>query len=157
MTTPIPDGFHSITPMFVFKDAQRAIDFYRRAFGAEVRYVMPGPDGKGVMHAELQIGDSILMLGEENPQTSCKSAETLGASPVSLYLYVDHVDTAFETATAAGATIREAPEDMFWGDRVGTVQDPFGHTWSLATHTRDLTPEQIRQGAEAAFAQMPRK
>ncbi len=157
MTRTIPEGYRSVTPMFMFKDARKAIEFYKRAFGAEERYVMPGPDGKGVMHAELRIGDSIIMLGEESPLESCKSAESLGGSPVSFYLYLEKVDEAFKVAVAAGAEVREPVEEMFWGDRVGTVQDPFGYSWSLATHTRDLSPEEIRQGAEAAFARMARK
>ena len=154
MTEKIPKQFHSVTPMFTFKDARKAIEFYKRAFGAQERYVMPGPGGQGVMHAEIQVGDSIIMLGEEHPQQSCKSAETVGGSPVSFYLYLENVDEAFQVAVNAGAEVRMPVQDMFWGDRMGTVQDPFGYSWSLATHTRDLTPEEIRQGAQAAFAQM---
>jgi uncharacterized glyoxalase superfamily protein PhnB len=157
MTKAIPEGYHSVTPMFMFKDARKAIEFYKRAFGAQERYAMPGPDGKGVMHAELRIGDSIIMMGEENPQEPCKSAETNGGSPVSFYLYVENVDDAFRVAREAGADARMPVQDMFWGDRVGTLQDPFGYTWTLATHVRDLTPEEIREGAQAAFAQMAKK
>jgi len=149
MTKPIPDGYHTVTPMFVFGDARKAMDFYKQAFGAQERYVVPGPDGKGVMHAEMLVGDSIIMLGEENPQNPCKSVKTLGGSPVSFYLYVERVDEAFRTAVAAGAEVRMPVQDMFWGDRMGTVEDPFGHNWSLATRTRDLTAEEIRRGAEA--------
>jgi uncharacterized glyoxalase superfamily protein PhnB len=154
MTKAIPEGFQSVTPMCMFKDARKAIDFYKRAFGAQELFVMPGPDGKGVMHAEIRIGNSIIMMGEEHPQESCKSAETIGVSPVSFYLYLENVDEAFRVAVAAGAVARMPVEEMFWGDRMGTVQDPFGYSWSLATHTRDLTPEQIRQGAQAFFARM---
>jgi uncharacterized glyoxalase superfamily protein PhnB len=143
--------------MFVFRDARKAIEFYKRAFGAEELYVMPGPDGKGVMHAEVRIGDSIIMLGEENPQQPCKSAETAGGSPVSFYLYRENVDEAFRVAVAAGAQSRMEVQEMFWGDRVGTVEDPFGYSWTLATRVRNLTPEEIRQGALAAFAQMAAK
>jgi uncharacterized glyoxalase superfamily protein PhnB len=153
----IPEGFHTVTPMFVFKDARKAIDFYRRAFGAEEISVMPGLDGKGVMHAELRIGDSIIMMGEENPQEPCKSAETMGGSPITFYIYVENVDEAFSTALTAGAEVRMPVEDMFWGDRVGTVQDPFGYKWTLATHIKDLTPKELQEGAEAFFAQMARK
>jgi uncharacterized glyoxalase superfamily protein PhnB len=152
MAKPIPEGFHSVTPMVIVKDARKAIEFYKKAFGAEELFSMPGPDGKGIMHAELRIGDSIIMMGEEHPAEPCKSAETIGSSPVSFYLYVYSVDESFARALAAGAESRMPVEEMFWGDRVGTVQDPFGHSWSLATHTRDLTPEEIRQGAEAFFA-----
>ena len=157
MTKAIPEGYSTVTPMFIFKDARKAIEFYRRAFGAQERFVMPGPDGKGVMHAELQIGSSIIMMGEENPQEPCKSAETIGGSPVSFYLYLENVDEAFRIALEAGAEARMPVEDMFWGDRVGTVQDPFGYNWTLATHIKDLTPQEIQQGAQAAFAQMGRK
>ena len=157
MTKAIPEGFHTVTPMFVFKDVRKAIEFYRRAFGAEELFVMPGSDGKGVMHAEVRIGNSIIMMGEENPQEPCKSAETIGGSPVSFYIYLENVDEAFRTALAAGAEARMPVQDMFWGDRAGTVQDPFGHDWTLASHIKDLTPQEIQQGAEAFFAQLTRK
>jgi PhnB protein len=157
MTKAIPEEFHSVTPMFMFKEARRAMEFYKRAFGATERFAMPRPDGKGVMHAELLIGDSIIMMGEENPSEPCKSAETLGGSPVSFYIYLENVDEAFQRALEAGAETRMPVQDMFWGDRVGTVQDPFGYSWSLATHTKDLTPKELQEGAKAAFAQMARK
>jgi len=154
MTQKIPEGYRTVTPMLMFKDTRKAIEFYQRAFSAEERYAMPGPDGKGVMHAELMIGNSIIMMGDEHPQQPCKSAETAGGSPVSFYLYVENVDEAFRAAIGAGATTDMEVQEMFWGDRMGSVKDPFGYSWSLATHTRDLSPEEIRQGAEAAFAQM---
>lgn len=157
MVKPIPEGYQSLTPMFVFKDAQKAIEFYKKAFGAEERFVMPGPDGKGVMHAEVRIGSSIIMMGEESPECQSKSAATIGGSPVSFYIYVNDVDEAFKVAVEAGAEVRMPVEDMFWGDRMGTVEDPFGYTWSLASHTRDLTPEEIQEGAKAAFAKMAGK
>jgi PhnB protein len=157
MTKAIPEEYHSVTPMFLFKDARKAIEFYKRAFGAQERFTMPGPDGKGVMHAELRIGNSIIMMGEENPQQPCKSAETSGSSPVSFYLYVENVDEAFRIALDAGAEAKMPVQDMFWGDRAGTVQDPFGYRWMLATHTKDLTPQEIQQGAQAFFAQMAKK
>jgi len=157
MTKPIPEGYQTVTPMFMFKDARKALEFYRRAFGAEERFVMPGPDGKGVMHAELRIGNSIIMMGEEHPQEHCKSAETIGSSPVSFYIYLENVDEAFRTALAAGAEARMPVDDMFWGDRAGTVRDPFGYDWTLATHTKDLTPQEIQQGAQAFFARMAQK
>jgi PhnB protein len=157
MIKAIPDEYNSINPILTFKDARMAIEFYKRAFGALERFVMPGPDGKGVMHAELQIGDSIIMMGEENPQNPCRSAESLGTSPVSFYLYLENVDEAYRVAVAAGAEVRMPVQEMFWGDRAGTVQDPFGYSWFLATHTRDLTMEEIRQGAQAMFAEMKGK
>lgn len=152
MTKAKMEGYNSVNPILTFKDVRKAIDFYRRAFGARERFVMPGPDGKGVMHAELQIGDSVIMMGEENPQNPCRSAETLGISPVSFYLYTEDVDEAFKTAVAAGAKVRMPVQEMFWGDRAGTVEDPFGYGWFLATHTRDLTMEEIREGAKAMFS-----
>jgi len=157
MTKPIPEGYQTVTPMLMFKDARKALEFYRRGFGAEERLVMPGPDGKGVMHAELRIGNSIIMMGEEHPQEQCKSAETIGGSPVSFYIYLENVDEAFRTALAAGAEARMPVDDMFWGDRAGTVRDPFGYDWTLATHTKDLTPQEIQQGAQAFFARMAQK
>ena len=157
MIKAIPEGYQSLTPMFIFKDAGKAIDFYNRAFGAEVRFVMPGPDGKGVMHAEVRIGTSIIMMGEENSDCPNKSAETTGGSPVSFYIYLENVDEAFKRAVEAGSRIQMPVEDMFWGDRMGTVLDPFGYSWSLASHTKDLTPEEIQKGAQAMFAKMAKK
>lgn len=157
MIPAIPEGYSSVTPILVFKDANKAIAFYQQAFGAQVRLVMPGPEGKGVMHAELCIGTSVIMMGDEHPDQPCKSAETLGSSPVTFYLYLKNVDEAFKVAVEAGATIQMPVADMFWGDRVGSVQDPFGYSWMLATHTKDLTPQEIEQGAEAACAQMAKK
>ncbi len=154
MTKAIPEGFHTVTPMFMFKDTRKAMAFYQRAFGAQELYAMPGPDGKGVMHAELRVGDSIIMMGDEHQQEPCKSAETMGGSPISFYVYVENVDAAFARAIEAGAEARMPVQDMFWGDRVGTVLDPFGYSWMLATHIKDLTTQEIRQGAQDAFARM---
>jgi PhnB protein len=153
----IPQGFTSVTPFFVFKDCRRAIEFYKQAFGAQEKFAMPGPDGKGVMHAELVIGNSILMMGDEHPEMSCKSAETMGGSPISFYVYVENVDQAFRRALEAGAKSQMAVEDMFWGDRTGTVQDLFGYNWTLATHIKDLSPQEMQQGAQEAFAKMGHK
>ena len=152
MTKPIPEGYHTITPMFVLKNSRKAIEFYKKAFGATEKHVMPGPDGKGVMHAEIKIGDSTIMLGDENPECTNKSAETMGGSPISLYLYVKDVDAAFQRAVSAGGTSRMPVQDMFWGDRVGSLQDPFGYSWTLATHVADVSPEEMARGAEAMFA-----
>jgi uncharacterized glyoxalase superfamily protein PhnB len=157
MANNIPEGFRSITPMLVLRDARKAVEFYKKALGAEELMVMPGPDGKGVMHAEIRIGNSIVMMGEECPGAPCKSAETMGGSPASFYLYVENVDKAFKVAIAAGAEVEMPVQEMFWGDRMGSVRDPFGYSWSLATHTRDLTPEEISKGAQEAFAQMGQK
>ncbi len=149
---PIPEGFHSVTPILTLKDSLKAIEFYKKAFGAKVLEVMSSPDGKGTMHATIKIGDSVLMMGDEMPNQQCKSAESLGASPVSFYIYVPNVDAAFIQAIAAGATETMPVADMFWGDRCGTLKDPFGYSWMIATHNRDLTEDQIREGAESFFA-----
>ena len=158
MTQAIPNGYNTLTPSFTFKDSKKAIEFYKKAFGAEVIDLFPNPAGQGVMHATLKIGSSIIMMGDEMPgNESCKSAETVGSSPISLFVYVSDVDSAFKQAVAAGGTTTMAVDDMFWGDRVGTIKDPFGYTWMIATHKQDLTNEQIRKGAEEFFAKMGKK
>ena len=148
----VPEGYHTMTPMLTVRDAARAIEFYITAFNAQQRHRMDDPDGK-VMHAEMKIGNSIFMLGEENPQMSCLSPLTLKGTPISLYLYVDNVDAAFQQAVKAGAKAEMPVSDMFWGDRFGQVSDPFGHRWSLATHKEDLTPEQMKPRAQQFFAE----
>lgn len=153
MVKSMPEGYHSVTPMFIYKNAREAIEFYKRAFNAKERFVMPGPNGKGVMHAELQIGNSIIMMGEESNKEQCKSAQTLGGTPISMYLYVQDVDAAFKRAVDAGARSQMTVQDMFWGDRMGSITDPFGYCWSIATHTRDLSPIEIENGAKKFYAQ----
>ena len=148
---PIPEGFHTITPHLVVKGASQAIEFYKKAFGAEELSRMHGPDGKSIMHAHLKIGDSLLFLMDEFPEMGSYGPLTGGRSPVTLHLYVKDVDSAFNTALAAGARQIMPPADMFWGDRYGKLVDPFGHEWSLATHKEDLTPEEIGKRAQAAF------
>ena len=152
MVQPIPEGYHTITPSFTFKDSQKAIDFYKKAFDAKVLDVFPNLTGGGIMHAAVQIGNSILMMGDEMGQ-KCKSAETLCDSPISLFIYVPNADAAFKQAVAAGCTVVMPVADMFWGDRSGNVKDPFGYSWMIATHTKDLTKDEIRKGAEVFFAQ----
>jgi uncharacterized glyoxalase superfamily protein PhnB len=147
----IPDGFHTVTPYLVVKDVEQAIQFYRRAFNARERVRMPAPDGK-VMHAELQIGDSIVMLGQECPERGAVSAQTLEGSPVGLAVYFENVDDAFRRAVDAGASVHEPVSDKFWGDRAGCVTDPFGHRWSLLTHVEDLAPDEIKQRMAKAFS-----
>jgi PhnB protein len=149
---PIPEGYHSITPNLIVPNGDQAIDFYKRAFGATELSRMPGPGG-GVLHAELKIGNSIFMLGEENAEMGSKSPKTLGGTPLSLYIYVENVDQAWERALKAGATANMPLADMFWGDRAGWLTDPFGHAWALAQHVKDLSPEEIRKGQEAFFAE----
>jgi len=148
----IPDGYHTITPALTIRDAARAIEFYKKAFNAQQLERLDGPDGK-VMHAGLEIGNSRFMLGEENLQMNCPSPLNLNGTPTALYLYVENVDAAFTQAVKAGAKVEMPVADMFWGDRAGQLSDPFGHRWWLATHTQDLTPEQIKQGAQQAFAE----
>ncbi len=142
-TRPIPEGHHTVQPYVVVPDAAQAIAFYKKALGAEEVTVMPGPDGKSVMHAEIRIGDSMIYLTGENPQWDAKSAKTLGGSPISLHLYVQDADALFKRAVAAGATVKMEMMDAFWGDRYGKVVDPFGIQWGIATHMEDLTPEEI--------------
>lgn len=142
---PIPDDMHTITPHLVCANASDAIAFYQKAFGAIELNRMPGPDGK-LMHATVRIGDSTVMLVDEYPEWGSVGPKTLKGSPVTLHMYVEDADVAFKRAVDAGATVRMAPEDMFWGDRYGVLVDPFGHQWSIATHIRDLTPAEIQEG-----------
>jgi uncharacterized glyoxalase superfamily protein PhnB len=148
---PIPDGFHTITPHIVVKGAAKAIDFYKAAFGAEELGRHGMPDGT-IMHALLKIGDSMLMLNDEFPQMGAKGPQTLGGTATTLNLYVQDADKAFQRAVNAGATVKMPIADMFWGDRYGMVSDPFGHSWSIATHKQDLTPQQIMEAAKTAMA-----
>ena len=154
MVKSIPDGYHTVTPSFTFKDSKKAIDFYKKAFGAKVIDPMPDPSGRRTVHATMQIGSSIVMIGDEMPgaENCAKSAETLGSSPISLYIYMPDADATFKQAVAAGATVTMPIADMFWGDRRGSLKDPFGYSWMIATHKQDLTKEQIQKGAEAFFA-----
>ncbi|PYM90814.1 MAG: glyoxalase [Candidatus Rokuibacteriota bacterium] len=155
---PIPSGYHSVTPYLTVRDAGRAIDFYKDAFGAVEKERMPGPDGKSVMHAELKIGDSIVMLSDELPgMSTCRSPQSLGGTTVSLFLYVRDVDAAFKRAANSGCKVLMELTDMFWGDRFGKLEDPFGNQWSMATHKEDVSPGELRRRAQAAMAQMPGK
>ena len=146
---PIPEGFHSVTPYLVVSDAARAIEFYKRAFGAQEVMRMNTPQGK-VFHAEIKIGDSMVMLGEPPPHGDLRSPETLHGSTVSMMLYLEDVDATFEQAVSAGAKAAQALTDMFWGDRHGRVVDPFGHSWSLSQHVEDVSPEEMARRSEAA-------
>jgi PhnB protein len=150
---PIPEGYHSVTPYLSIKGAAEAIEFYKKAFGARELFRMDGPDGK-VGHAEIQIGDSRVMLADEYPEMGHKSPRAYGGTPVMMHLYVEDVDTMFNQAVAAGAKAVRPLKDEFYGDRTGGLEDPFGHSWYLATHKEDLTPEEMsRRGAEAMSAQ----
>lgn len=150
----VPAGFHTITPGLSVRNAAKAIDFYKRAFGAEELMRSPGPDGKSILHAEIKIGDSVIFLADEYPDMGPRAPETLGGTTAGLYLYVEDVDKAFDRAVKAGAKALMPVADMFWGDRYGRVADPFGHEWGLATHKEDLTPAEISKRAEAFFSQM---
>lgn len=145
----IPDGYHTLTPYLVCRNAAEAIPFYEKALGATELYRMPGPDGS-VMHAELQIGTSRLMLSDENPQMGSTSPAALGGTPVSTFIYTEDVDAAFTRAVDAGATVKMPPTDMFWGDRFASVVDPFGHEWAMATHVEDVPPDEMMKRMEAA-------
>jgi uncharacterized glyoxalase superfamily protein PhnB len=147
---PIPDGMHSVTPHLVCDGAAAAIEFYRKAFGAIELGRMAGPDGR-LMHAQLTIGDSAVMLVDENPQCGAIGPKSLKGTPVTIHLYVEDADAIVERAVAAGATVVMPPADMFWGDRYGVVEDPFGHHWSVATHQRDVSPEEMQQAMRSAF------
>jgi len=151
----IPDGYHTLTPFMTVRDAERAIEFYKQAFGATARGVMKGPDGK-VMHAEVMIGDSIIMMSDEFPSFGCLSPQALGGSSSGLHLYVEDVDASFDRAIKAGAKAEMPVADMFWGDRYGKLVDPFGHKWSIATHKADLSVDEMKQGMEDAMAKMPK-
>jgi PhnB protein len=151
----IPEGYHTLTPYMTVRDAARAIEFYKQAFGAVEKGVMTGPEGK-IMHAELRIGDSLLMLADEFPQFGSLSPQTTGGSGTGLHIYVEDVDSAFDRAIGAGATVEMPVADMFWGDRYGKLVDPFGHKWSIATHRLDLSMEEIEEAQEEFMKQMPK-
>ncbi len=145
---PIPEGYHSVTPYLVVQGAAKALDFYQQAFGATELMRMEGPGGI-IGHAEIRIGDSPVMLADEHPDMGALSPETVGGSPVSLLIYVDNVDEVFARALAAGATQIRPVQDQFYGDRSGMLKDPFGHTWSMATHVEDVAPEEMDRRMKA--------
>ncbi len=146
MAKSIPDGYHSVTPYLIVDGAAKAIDFYTRAFGATELMRMPTPDGK-IGHAEIRIGDSAVMLADEYPERGYRSPQSLGGASVSLMIYVDDVDETFKRALAAGAKELQPIKDQFYGDRSGTLQDPFGHMWTIATHVEDVPPEELKRRA----------
>jgi PhnB protein len=146
---PIPDGYHTLTPYLIVHDGARAIEFYKRAFGATEMFRMDGPDGR-IGHAEIRIGDSQIMLADEHPEMNARSPQTIGGSPVSFMLYVEDVDAMVAQAIAAGATLKRPIANQFYGDRTGGVEDPFGHNWYIATHVEDVAPEELQRRAAAA-------
>ena len=150
---PIPDGYHSVTPYLTVRGAAKAIDFYKEAFAAAEVLRMPMPDGS-VAHAEIKIGDSIIMMGEENPAWDARSPQALGGTPTGLMIYVPDCDAVFNRAVAAGATVAKPLADQFYGDRSGTVIDPFGHQWTVATHVEDVEPAELQKRMDAMTAQM---
>ena len=153
MTKPVPEGFHSLNAYLAVDDAAAAIEFYKRAFGANERSRIPGPDGK-IGHAELEIGDSVVMLADPFPESSYAAPKQLGGTSVGLLLYTEDVDATVQKATDAGGTISMPVQDMFWGDRFGQVTDPFGHVWQIATHVEDVPPAEMEERAKAAMAAM---
>jgi PhnB protein len=139
---PIPDGYQTVTPYLIVSGAAKALEFYKKAFGAKERMRLASPDGK-IGHAEIQIGDSVVMLADEFPQMGAKSPQTIGGTPVGICVYVEKVDSVFKQALAAGGKEERPVKDQFYGDRSGTLIDPFGHKWTIATHIEDVTPEEI--------------
>jgi PhnB protein len=147
---PVPEGYHTVTPHLVVKGAAEALTFYAKALGAEELLRMPAPDGS-IVHAEIRIGDSPIMLGEEAPQMGAISPKTLGGSPVTIMLYVNDVDAYFARATKAGCETKLPPTDMFWGDRYCKVTDPYGHNWAIATHKEDVSPQEMDKRMKKEF------
>jgi len=155
LAKPIPDGFNSLSAHLIVNDGLAAIEFYKKALGAQEVMRMMSPDGQALMHAQLKVGNSTLMLANEFPP-NCLSPKSRGGSSVFLHIYTENADALFDRAVAAGCQIRMPMSDTFWGDRYGQVEDPFGHQWSIATHQHDWTPEQIAANAKEFFAKMPK-
>lgn len=149
MVKPIPDGYGTVTPTLTVREAAKAIEFYKKAFDAHEIFRFPSPDGKTIMHAEIKIGDSIVMLNDEFPQMNCISPQTIGGTGSMIHLYVEDADSVFNKAVSSGAKILMPMMDMFWGDRYGTIEDPFGHRWGIATHKIDVSPEAIKMAQDA--------
>jgi PhnB protein len=150
---PIPEGYHTVTPYLAVDDAAEAIEYYKNAFGAKERVRMEAPDDK-IGHAELEIGDSLVMLSDPFPQATTRTPKELGGTSASVFLYVEDVDAVVKRAVDAGATITMEIADQFWGDRFGSVKDPFGHSWSIATHVEDVPPDEMAERAKKAMAAM---
>jgi PhnB protein len=146
---PIPDGYHTATAYLIVKGAAEAIEYYKQAFGAKELFRFPTPEGK-IGHAEIKIGDSPIMLADEYPEMGYKSPQTLGGSPVSIMIYTEDVDTVFDRAITAGGTVKQEVKDQFYGDRLGTLTDPFGHVWHVATHKEEVSVEEMQRRAKAA-------
>ena len=155
MTDPLPDGFAPITPHLVVRGCAEAIAFYKRAFGAEELFSMPTPDGDRLMHAEIKVNGAPIMLADEFPGMGCESPQALGGTAVTLHLYTADIDADYARAVEAGCEAVMPPQDMFWGDRYGRLKDPYGHSWAMATHVRDVSPEELEKAAAKAFAPGP--
>jgi len=149
---PVPDGYHTATPYLIINGAAAALKFYKEAFGATELFRMDAPGGK-IGHAEIKIGDSPIMLADEFPDMGYRGPQAIGGTPVSIMLYVEDVDAVFNRTVAAGAKVKQPVKDQFYGDRSGTLEDPFGHVWTIATHKEDLPPEEMRRRAEAWMKQ----
>jgi uncharacterized glyoxalase superfamily protein PhnB len=150
----VPAGFHTLTPHLTVRDADKALEFYKNALGAEILHVARMPNGK-VIHAGLRIGDSMLMLNEESPEYGALSPLSTGGTGVTIHIYTEDVDAAFKRAVSAGAQVKMPLMDQFWGDRYGMVADPFGHKWSIAAHTKDMSPDEMQRAQDEAMAKMP--
>ena len=154
MTKPIPEGYHSVTPTLTVRGAANAIEFYKKAFGAQEINRFLGLDGKSIMHAEIKIGDSRIMLNDEQPQMGALSPQSVGGPSSGIFLYVENTDDVFNRAISAGAKSQMAPMDAFWGDRFRSIVDPFGHVWAIATRKKDMTPDEVKQAGEKFMKQM---
>jgi PhnB protein len=152
-TQPIPEGYRTATPYLVIDGAAEAIDYYKKAFGAKERMRMEAPDNR-IGHAEIEIGDSLVMLSDAFPQSTTKAPTELGGTTAGVFLYVEDVDSVVKKAVDAGATVTMEVADQFWGDRFGSITDPFGHSWSIATHVEDVPPEEMAERAKTAMAAM---
>src|SRR5687768_2742034 len=150
---PIPEGYTGITPYLTVDYGKGAIEFYKRAFGATERGIMAAPDGR-IAHAELRIGEAVIMLSDSLPQFATRTPKELGGTTAAIFHFVEDVDSVVQAAADAGATITMEPEDQFWGDRLGHVTDPFGHVWLIATRVEDLTPEEVEARGREVFANM---
>jgi PhnB protein len=153
---PVPEGMHTVTPHLVVRDAAKAIEWYKKAFGAEEQYRMPMPNGK-IMHAQIRIGDSVILMAEELAEMGNKSPQSIGGSATTLNIYVDDAEKLWKRAVDAGAKVTMPLSEQFWGDKYGVVVDPFGHIWAIGQHVRDMTPEEMAQAGQKAFSQMPQR
>ena len=154
MVKPVPEGYNTVTATLTVKEAAKAIEFYKKAFDAKELFRFPGPDGKTIMHAEIMIGNSIVMLADEMPGMGCRSPQSIGGTGSSIYLYVNDADSTFNKAISAGAKVLMPLMEGFWGDRFGSIEDPFGHVWGIATRKKDMTPDEIKQAGQEALKNM---